>query len=70
MSRAKLERLGLRLPLLPTSTVGSFPKPGYLVEARAKRTRPGGSPQSAERRRFDAWQADYDRLVGTAEDVT
>jgi 5-methyltetrahydropteroyltriglutamate--homocysteine methyltransferase len=39
MSRAKLERLGLKLPLLPTSTVGSFPKPPYLVEARAKATR-------------------------------
>ena len=39
MSRAKLQRLGLKLPLLPTSTVGSFPKPDYLVEARAKATR-------------------------------
>ena len=39
MSRAKLERLGLDLPVLPTSTVGSFPKPDYLVEARAKATR-------------------------------
>jgi 5-methyltetrahydropteroyltriglutamate--homocysteine methyltransferase len=36
MSRTKLEALGLDLPLLPTSTVGSFPKPDYLVEARAK----------------------------------
>jgi 5-methyltetrahydropteroyltriglutamate--homocysteine methyltransferase len=39
MSRAKLRSLGLDLPLLPTSTVGSFPKPDYLVEARAKATR-------------------------------
>jgi 5-methyltetrahydropteroyltriglutamate--homocysteine methyltransferase len=39
MSRAKLESLGLDLPVLPTSTVGSFPKPDYLVEARAKATR-------------------------------
>jgi 5-methyltetrahydropteroyltriglutamate--homocysteine methyltransferase len=31
-----LERLGLTLPLLPTSTVGSFPKPDYVLEARAK----------------------------------
>jgi 5-methyltetrahydropteroyltriglutamate--homocysteine methyltransferase len=36
MSRAKLTALGLDLPLLPTSTVGSFPKPEYLTEARAK----------------------------------
>jgi 5-methyltetrahydropteroyltriglutamate--homocysteine methyltransferase len=36
MSHAKLRSLGLDLPLLPTSTVGSFPKPPYLTEARAK----------------------------------
>lgn len=36
MSRAILERVGLTLPLLPTSTVGSFPKPDYLLEARGK----------------------------------
>jgi len=36
MSRAKLRDLGLDLPVLPTSTVGSFPKPDYLVEARAR----------------------------------
>ena len=36
MSRATLERVGLTLPLLPTSTVGSFPKPDYLLEARGK----------------------------------
>jgi 5-methyltetrahydropteroyltriglutamate--homocysteine methyltransferase len=36
MSRAKLSALGLDLPVLPTSTVGSFPKPDYLVDARAK----------------------------------
>jgi len=34
--REKLERLGLKLPLLPTTTVGSFPKPPYLIEARRK----------------------------------
>ncbi len=39
MSRTKLEALGLDLPLLPTSTVGSFPKPDYLVEARGKAAR-------------------------------
>src|SRR2546425_3884775 len=39
MSREKLRKLGLDLPLFPTSTVGSFPKPDYLVEARAKATR-------------------------------
>ena len=39
MSRAKLQSLGLDLPVLPTSSVGSFPKPDYLVEARARATR-------------------------------
>ena len=36
--REKLERLGLKLPLLPTTTVGSFPKPPYILEARRKFT--------------------------------
>src|SRR2546426_1348760 len=35
MSRQKLEKLGLHLPLFPTTSVGSFPKPDYLVKARA-----------------------------------
>jgi 5-methyltetrahydropteroyltriglutamate--homocysteine methyltransferase len=39
MSRAKLRGLGIDLPIFPTSTVGSFPKPDYLVEARAKLVR-------------------------------
>lgn len=36
MSRQKLETLGLKLPLLPTSTVGSLPKPPELAEARTR----------------------------------
>ena len=35
MSHATLERLGLDLPLLPLTAVGSFPKPPELVAARA-----------------------------------
>jgi 5-methyltetrahydropteroyltriglutamate--homocysteine methyltransferase len=35
MNRAKLRKLGIDLPLLPTTSVGSFPKPSYLVKARA-----------------------------------
>lgn len=34
MSRAKLRELGIDLPLFPTTSVGSFPKPDYLVKAR------------------------------------
>jgi 5-methyltetrahydropteroyltriglutamate--homocysteine methyltransferase len=58
MSRAKLGGLGLDLPLLPTSTVGSFPKPDYLVEARAKATRNAISrPEldQLERRATEFW---------------
>jgi 5-methyltetrahydropteroyltriglutamate--homocysteine methyltransferase len=36
MSRQKLESLGLNLPLFPTTSVGSFPKPDYLAKARAE----------------------------------
>jgi 5-methyltetrahydropteroyltriglutamate--homocysteine methyltransferase len=36
MMREKLKQLGLELPFLPTTTVGSFPKPQYLLEARRK----------------------------------
>jgi 5-methyltetrahydropteroyltriglutamate--homocysteine methyltransferase len=49
MSRAKLRALGLDLPLLPTSTVGSFPKPDYLVEARAKAPRNAITPAELDR---------------------
>ncbi len=35
MGREKLEQLGLKLPLFPTTSVGSFPKPDYLARARA-----------------------------------
>jgi 5-methyltetrahydropteroyltriglutamate--homocysteine methyltransferase len=35
MSREKLTKLGVELPLFPTTSVGSFPKPDYLVKARA-----------------------------------
>ena len=36
MMREKLKHLGLEPPLLPTTTVGSFPKPQYLLDARRK----------------------------------
>ena len=35
MSREKLRQLGIDLPTFPTTAVGSFPKPDYLVKARA-----------------------------------
>ena len=36
MDRNKLRNLGLNLPLLPTTTVGSFPKPPALMHLRAE----------------------------------
>jgi 5-methyltetrahydropteroyltriglutamate--homocysteine methyltransferase len=36
MSREKLRALGLDLPLLPTTSVGSFPKPEELQQARTR----------------------------------
>src|SRR3972149_9293242 len=35
MSREKLHQLGIDLPLFPPTSVGSFPKPDYLVKARS-----------------------------------
>lgn len=35
MSREKLQQLGMDLPLLPTTSVVSFPKPDYRVKARS-----------------------------------
>jgi 5-methyltetrahydropteroyltriglutamate--homocysteine methyltransferase len=65
MSRAKLERLGLDLPILPTSTVGSFPKPDYLVEARAKIARNGvtrAELDTLERRATEFWVRTQEEL--------
>ncbi|MFQ5694690.1 MAG: methionine synthase [Terriglobia bacterium] len=36
MSQEKLKTLGLELPLFPTTSVGSMPKPDYLMKARAE----------------------------------
>ncbi len=37
MSREILNKLGIELPLLPTTSVGSFAKPPYLLKARTDR---------------------------------
>lgn len=36
MMREKLKKLELELPLLPTTSVGSYPKPPHLIDARRK----------------------------------
>ena len=51
----KLEKLGLELPLLPTTSVGSYPKPPHLIEAR---------------RKFVAGRLDAKELPGLEEQAT
>jgi 5-methyltetrahydropteroyltriglutamate--homocysteine methyltransferase len=36
VSRLKLQRIGLDLPMFPVTSVGSFPKPDYLAKARGE----------------------------------
>ena len=49
MSREKLQALGLQLPLFPTTSVGSFPKPDYLTKARAEFNKEIGRASCRER---------------------
>ncbi len=58
MSRSKLRELGIDLPLLPTTSVGSFPKPTDLLQARADFAQDKISRnelQEAERRATEFW---------------
>ena len=48
MNRAVLQHLGIELPLLPTTTVGSLPKPPDLVAARARFARGGMSQRELD----------------------
>ena len=48
MSRAVLRRLGLELPLLPTTSVGSLPKPPELIAARGRFARGGLSQRELD----------------------
>jgi 5-methyltetrahydropteroyltriglutamate--homocysteine methyltransferase len=48
MSRSLLQQLGIDLPLLPTTTVGSLPKPPALVAARARFARGGLSERELD----------------------
>ena len=58
MSRAKLQGLGIDLPLFPVTSVGSFPKPDFLLKARAdyanSRIR-RGALEKAERQATEFW---------------
>ena len=71
MSRAKLQGLGIDLPLFPTTAVGSFPKPDFLLKARADFANQKirrGALEKAERQATEFWirqqeQLDVDVLV-------
>ncbi len=58
MSRAKLQGLGIDLPLFPITSVGSFPKPDFLMKVRAdfaqKKIR-RGALEKAERQATEFW---------------
>ncbi|MGA8143050.1 MAG: hypothetical protein WB987_04075 [Candidatus Acidiferrales bacterium] len=65
MSREKLKSLGLNLPLFPTTSVGSFPKPDYLTRARAdftKRKVTADQLRELERKATAFW-------IGTQEEL-
>ena len=65
MSREKLHKLGIVLPLFPTTSVGSFPKPDYLLKARAdyaKKLISRENLEAAERRATEFWIKTQDEL--------
>jgi len=65
VSRDKLAKLGLKLPLFPTTSVGSFPKPDYLVKARGEFARGKITPsqiEEEERRATEFWIGKQEEL--------
>jgi 5-methyltetrahydropteroyltriglutamate--homocysteine methyltransferase len=65
MSRAKLRQLGIDLPLFPTTAVGSFPKPEFLMKARAdfaKKRISRGALEKTERQATEFWVRKQEEL--------
>jgi len=65
MSRAKLQGLGIDLPLFPTTAVGSFPKPDFLLKARADFANQKirrGALEKAERQATKFWIRQQEQL--------
>lgn len=63
--REKLRRLGIELPTLPLTCVGSFPKPAALAQARAKLQRGKSSLQeieSLEKRFTEFWVRSQEKV--------
>lgn len=66
MNRELLNRLGITLPPLPTTSVGSFPKPSYLTKARADRKKGKITPdelKNLEDRATQEW-IDFQEQIG------
>ncbi len=66
MSRKYLKEIGIELPSLPTTSVGSFPKPDYLTKARTdhKRGRIGESDLAALEERATKEWVDFQEEIG------
>ena len=65
MSRAKLQSLGIDLPLFPTTSVGSFPKPDFLLKARAdfaSKRISLGALEKAARQATEFWIREQEKL--------
>jgi 5-methyltetrahydropteroyltriglutamate--homocysteine methyltransferase len=65
MSRAKLQGLGIDLPLFPITSVGSFPKPDSLLKARtdfANKKISRGALEKAERQATEFWIRQQEKL--------
>lgn len=58
----KLSRLGIELPLFPLTTVGSFPKPGYVRKARMKYEKGNRFRENAEKNATRHWINAQERL--------
>ena len=63
--RAKAQRARLGLPLLPTTTIGSFPQTGEVRAARAAARRGELDPGAYERR----MRREIDRVIALQEDL-
>jgi 5-methyltetrahydropteroyltriglutamate--homocysteine methyltransferase len=65
MDRDKLRRLGVNLPLLPTTTVGSFPKPPALLHLRSEFAKGNASAEELKKEEEKAtafWIEEQDKL--------
>jgi 5-methyltetrahydropteroyltriglutamate--homocysteine methyltransferase len=61
----KLRKLGIELPFYPTTSVGSFPKPPELMEARSKASKnliPLSELQNKERRATEYWIREQEQI--------